>query len=106
MPEGSADRQLTARSLQAVGRFSQGNVRCHFVRSHFEASWTKLPRERQAAFRAVVLEAFEPDLMTPDGPFQHYCGSDRWLGTPAMAPNASLELVIKVDCMEMIKVSK
>ena len=37
---------------------------------HFEASWRKLTREQQATFRAVVLEAFEPDLMTPDRPFQ------------------------------------
>ena len=37
---------------------------------HFEASWRNLTREQQAAFRAVVLEAFEPDLMTPDRPFQ------------------------------------
>jgi hypothetical protein len=37
---------------------------------HFEASWRKLTREQQATFRAVVLEAFEPDLMTPDSPFQ------------------------------------
>lgn len=38
---------------------------------HFEASWTKLTREQQAAFRAVVLEAFEPDLMAPDRRFRH-----------------------------------
>ena len=37
---------------------------------HFEASWTRLTREQQAAFRTVVLEAFEPDLMTPDRPFR------------------------------------
>jgi hypothetical protein len=36
----------------------------------FEASWRKLTAEQQATFRAVVLEAFEPDLMTPDSPFQ------------------------------------
>ena len=30
----------------------------------------KLTREQQAAFRAVVLEAFEPDLATPDRPFR------------------------------------
>ena len=37
---------------------------------HFEASWRKLTREQQVAFRAIVLEAFEPDLMTPDRRFQ------------------------------------
>ena len=37
---------------------------------HFEAGWRKLTREQQAAFRAVVLEAFEPDLETADSPFQ------------------------------------
>jgi hypothetical protein len=37
---------------------------------HFEASWRKLTREQQTAFRAVVLEALEPDLMTPGSPFQ------------------------------------
>jgi len=37
---------------------------------HFEASWVKLTRGQQDAFRAVVLEAFEPDLMTPDHPFR------------------------------------
>jgi hypothetical protein len=37
---------------------------------HFEASWKKLTREQQAAFRAVVLDAFEPDLTTPDRPFR------------------------------------
>jgi hypothetical protein len=37
---------------------------------HFEASWRKLTREQQATFHAVVLEAFEPDLMTPDRPFR------------------------------------
>ena len=37
---------------------------------HFEASWRKLTLEQQATFRAVVLEAFEPDLMAPDRPFQ------------------------------------
>lgn len=37
---------------------------------HFEESWRKLTREQQAAFRAVVLEAFEPDLMAPDRPFR------------------------------------
>ena len=37
---------------------------------HFEASWRKLTREQQAAFRAVVLEEFEPDLVTPNRPFQ------------------------------------
>ena len=37
---------------------------------HFEASWKRLTREQQAAFRTVVLEAFEPDLMTPDRPFR------------------------------------
>jgi hypothetical protein len=37
---------------------------------HFEASWRKLTREQQATFRTVVLEAFEPDLLTLDSPFQ------------------------------------
>ena len=38
---------------------------------HFEASWRKLTREEQAAFRGVVLEAFEPDLSTPERPFSY-----------------------------------
>lgn len=37
---------------------------------HFETCWRKLTREQQAAFRAVVLEAFEPDLLSPDRPFR------------------------------------
>ena len=37
---------------------------------HFEASWQKLTREQQAAFRTVVLEAFEPDLVAPNHPFR------------------------------------
>jgi len=37
---------------------------------HFEASWKKLTRKQQARFRAVVLDAFEPDLMSPDHPFR------------------------------------
>ena len=37
---------------------------------HFEASWRKLTHQRQGAFRAVVLEAFEPDLMAPDRQFR------------------------------------
>jgi hypothetical protein len=37
---------------------------------HFDASWRKLTREQQAEFRAVVLEAFEPDLLSPDRPFR------------------------------------
>lgn len=32
---------------------------------HFKAGWKKLTREQQAAFRAVVLEAFEPNLKAP-----------------------------------------
>ena len=36
----------------------------------FEASWVKLTSAQQAAFRLVVLEAFEPDLMTPGHPFR------------------------------------
>ena len=40
----------------------------------------KLTREQQAAFRAVVLEAFEPDLMTPDRPFRRSiaCQTGGW----------------------------
>jgi hypothetical protein len=38
---------------------------------HFEASWRKLTRDQQAAFRAVVLEAFEPDLTTRNRLFRH-----------------------------------
>ena len=37
---------------------------------HFEASWKKLTREQQAAFREVVLEAFVPDLVADDRPFR------------------------------------
>ena len=37
---------------------------------NFTASWVKLTREQQAVFRAVVLEAFEPDLTAPDRPFR------------------------------------
>lgn len=36
----------------------------------FRADWASLTREQQAIFRKVVLEAFEPDLMLPDGPFR------------------------------------
>jgi hypothetical protein len=36
----------------------------------FEADWTKLTRRQQAAFRKVVMEAFAPDLMSPDRPFR------------------------------------
>ena len=35
----------------------------------FEANWLALTLEEQAMFRRVVLEAFEPDLATPDRPF-------------------------------------
>ena len=47
---------------------------------HFEASWWKLTREQQAVFRAVVLEAFEPDLMTPrpSVPAQIACQIGGW----------------------------
>ena len=38
---------------------------------HFEASWQKLTREQQTAFRTVVLEAFEPGLVAPHHPFRH-----------------------------------
>ena len=37
---------------------------------HFEANWAKLTRRQQDAFRTVVLEAFEPDLVAPDRPFR------------------------------------
>jgi hypothetical protein len=36
----------------------------------FEKGWQQLTREQQATFRRVVLEAFEPDLMTPDRKFR------------------------------------
>ena len=51
---------------------------------HFEASWRKLTREQQAAFRAVVLEAFEPDLMTPDRPFQRILRVRQVAGHPGL----------------------
>jgi len=36
----------------------------------FELGWRRLTREEQAAFRKVVVEAFEPDLVAPDRPFR------------------------------------
>ena len=36
----------------------------------FEASWVKLTRKQQDAFRAVVRGAFEADLVNPDRPFR------------------------------------
>jgi hypothetical protein len=37
---------------------------------NFEQDWQQLTREQQATFRKVVLEAFAPDLITPDKPFR------------------------------------
>jgi hypothetical protein len=37
---------------------------------HFEEDWKKLTPNEQAAFRAVVLEAFEPDLKAPGRQFR------------------------------------
>lgn len=36
----------------------------------FEEGWRSLTREQQATFRAVVVEAFTPDLVSPDRPFR------------------------------------
>lgn len=36
----------------------------------FEAGWQKLTGEEQAAFRTVVVEAFEPDLEAPGRQFR------------------------------------
>lgn len=36
----------------------------------FEADWRKLTREEKAAFRRVMLDAFEPDLSAPGQPFR------------------------------------
>lgn len=51
---------------------------------HFEASWLKLTHEQQAVFRAVMLEAFEPDLMTPNRAFRHRLRVRSVLGHPGL----------------------
>jgi hypothetical protein len=36
----------------------------------FERDWKKLTTQQQASFRKVLMEAFVPDLATPDRPFR------------------------------------
>src|SRR5690348_15889833 len=36
----------------------------------FEAGWRHMTREQQGAFRTIVLDAFNRDLMTPDRSFR------------------------------------
>jgi hypothetical protein len=36
----------------------------------FQRDWKNLTSQQQALFRKVVLEAFVPDLATPDRPFR------------------------------------
>ena len=50
----------------------------------FEAGWATLTQEQQAAFRRVVLEAFEPDLVVPDRPFRSALRVRQLVGHPGV----------------------
>jgi hypothetical protein len=50
----------------------------------FEECWKKLTREQQAAFRKVVLEAFEPDLMAHDRSFRPELRISELIGHPGV----------------------
>jgi hypothetical protein len=50
----------------------------------FEASWATLTLEQRTAFRRVVLEAFEPDLVVPDRPFRPALRVRQLVGYPGV----------------------
>ncbi len=50
----------------------------------FETGWKKLTREQQATFRKAVLEAFEPDLMTPGHTFRPALRVNELAGHPGV----------------------